>query len=223
MTTEEQAAQDKIEQEKNGKTTSAITQEQLDAAVAKSSEEANAKVANLTTQLAERDELLDSPEFMAKLVGDDKTKTDKTNDGKIDWNNISMEQAAGKIIESVSTLMDDKLKGISGETNKVKFAQQLEKANQDIKACQARHDDFDTYKNGMVELAKANPYLSAEQAYRLAKMDTLDVKLVKEKADLLSKPVNKVPNEPVELEGAAAAERAYKELQEKKAKELNSK
>jgi hypothetical protein len=145
-----------------------VTQEQF--------QQVTSQLARLTEQNQEYARLLLDPsylEFIASKQGGDSQGGRPRGDtsgaqpkqgAEPDWDNMSMKDFAQYMMMA--------LKGeINAAVTPIRDTTEMDRANRDIQATAAKHEDFWLYQKEMFELAKRNPNLTAQQCYNLAKAE----------------------------------------------------
>ena len=87
-----------------------------------------------------------------------------------DLDQMSGSELAKTILNSVARVVEDQIKPVTSKLTQVEF-------NQLVDAVARRHPDFWDYKDQMIEIAKQNPNMHPEAAYKLAKFGQLESKV----------------------------------------------
>lgn len=86
-----------------------------------------------------------------------------------DPDTASQRELVEYVTKKVSSLIDQKVGEVDKQIKRQDYESQYEKAQREVQEVMQKYPDFNHYRTDMVEVAKRNPNISAEEAYLLAK------------------------------------------------------
>ena len=98
-------------------------------------------------------------------------KSAPPKDEYTDLERLGRNEFMNVILDKVGALFDSKLEPLSEQVGTIKKTQSTMTVDQQIKEMVEKHDDFWDWKQEIGAKVKANPYLTAEEAYNLVRIE----------------------------------------------------
>jgi len=130
----------------------------------------------LTRRLEKAEQTLTSPEYLEFLAWKKNPQKEKPKappleeeeDEEVDWDSMTQSEFAKYFGKKIMKQIRAEVEGMIGNVAK---QVEVQEARADVERTAAKYPDFWNYRSQMQRLAQQYPYLTAEQAYILAKYE----------------------------------------------------